>query len=643
MYCAARFSKELPLSHPHSLSLSLTHSTPSAVTVGETILRRKAASLMSTRGTDDSNRNRSTADSHFVAISKQYRRVLRIKDGSDVEEVEGEGGEGGGGSDIDGCGTALSMQYVEAHGALFRLSAWMVPGDLTDIIPVNFLYLPTPRGVTMTDSISTELGALHKCLHMHVILGRAEAFSTNYRTLRLPIVNNFFKTAEKSMKQKQLLTIVFPHLLASITGFFLFENIFQHCAVHKSGPFSNAELAALWDEFCSELDKFLTRHLSKIKEPEEALLLKEDLLLFVETTTDAIFHSRSTAHGRESNKVLFVLSNTWSTFEVLQVKATASRCQLALNGCQYQSLYIDTEQQYLTLIKAFHIENLMDDEGRDSGTSGRDALGSHTGTPGPPPGGPNGLKSGKDAAKSDMNNSMFRIHSDGRQTNTPGAPSSGNGSGTVGAGVSGGVDRSGLGSGINGSTVRPPVSMGAATAALDALEEDLDKASLPRALSTRQTVGQDKEKENEMGKEKEKGAFVPVTYPFSSAIPGILKQMHLLILRFFLFSVRNSMLGLKGEAVCTAVMKVFRALNSSFKDELEKGGDRTPLSKACQVRYDTLLYLSVLISCSVYFSCMPVLSPSYHTFCLTRQFILYEGLSKVNSSSSSSFSSSIPS
>ena len=573
------------------------------MTVGETILRRKAASLMSARGTEDSSRSRSTADSHFVTISKQYRKEQRIKDGSDVDGGEGEGGEEGGGGgggegDVNGSGTALSMQYVEAHGGLFKLSTWMVPGDLINIIPVNFLHLPTPRGVIMTDSISTELGALHKCLHMHVILGRAEAFSTNYRALRLPIVNNFFKIAEKGMKQKQPLTTVFPHLLASITGFFLFENIFQHCAVHKSGPFSNAELAALWDEFCSELDKFLSRHLSKIKEPEEALLLKEDLLLFVETTTDAIFHSRSTTHGRESNKVLYVLSNIWSTFEVLQVKATASRCQLALNGCQYQSLYIDTEQQYLTLIKAFHIENLMDDEGRDSGASARDALGSNTGTPGPPPVGPNGLKSNLDAAKSEMNNSMFRIHTDGRQTNTPNAPASGTGGvggvGSVAVSGGGGEDRSGLGSGISGSTVRPHVSMGAATAALDALEEDLDKGPVSRTVSTPQAVGQDKDKDREKeigketGKEKEKGAFVPVTYPFSSAIPGILKQIHLLILRFFLFSVRNSMLGLKGEAVCTAVMKAFRALNSSFKDELEKGGDRTPLSKACQVQCDTL-------------------------------------------------------
>ena len=48
---------------------------------------------------------------------------------------------------------------------------------------------------------------------------------------------------------------------------------------------------------------------------------------------------------------------------------------------------------------------------------------------------------------------------------------------------------------------------------------------------------------------------------------------------------------MKGEALCTSVMKAFRFLNTFFKDELEKGGDRTPLSKACQVLFFFFLLL----------------------------------------------------
>ena len=137
---------------------------------------------------------------------------------------------------------------------------------------------------------------------------------------------------------------------------------------------------------------------------------------------------------------------------------------------------------------------------------------------------------------------------------------------------------------VNTSTTARPVlsSMGAAAAALDALEEDLNKPVSASPASPKNLSGEQEEGRVE---DRQKPSFVPFTYPFSSAIPDILKQMHLLVLRFHVFAVKNPLLGLKGEAVCTAVMKVFRSLNGFMKDELEKGGDRTPLSKACQVRH----------------------------------------------------------
>jgi hypothetical protein len=88
--------------------------------------------------------------------------------------------------------------------------------------------------------------------------------------------------------------------------------------------------------------------------------------------------------------------------------------------------------------------------------------------------------------------------------------------------------------------------------------------------------------------EDRKKPFEAQTYPFSSAIPGILREMHLMLLRFFIFSVKNPLLGLKGEAVCGATMKVFRFINKTLQGELERGGDGVslPLSKACQISID---------------------------------------------------------
>jgi hypothetical protein len=97
------------------------------------------------------------------------------------------------------------------------------------------------------------IGALHKSLHMHNVLGQPDLFTANYRLLRLPIINDFIKKGDKLMKQKNKLNSVLSVLLANIIGFFLFENIFQQCAIYKSGPFSNIELSVLWDEMCSQI------------------------------------------------------------------------------------------------------------------------------------------------------------------------------------------------------------------------------------------------------------------------------------------------------------------------------------------------------------------------------------------------------
>ena len=510
------------------------------------------------------------------------QKINRVIKGSDDEEKEGSW-------------TSHSMQYVESRGELFHLQSWMVEGDLVNIIPENFLQIPCKNGITVTDSISTELGALHKCLHMHVILGRSETFSTDYRALRLPVITGYFSRADSAVKQHQPLTTVIPQLLANITGFFLFENIFKHCAVHKTGPFSNAELSALWETSCTSLDQFLSRHLPSLTSPEEALLLKEDILLFAESTADAIFHSRGAGNERErerdGNKVLSVLNTVWISFEKLQVNAATARCKLALDNCQYQSLYVSTELQYLTLIKAFHIENLSEEDsgvvsnvggalgygpGTDSGIS-TPTLGSGSG---------GNLKNMSDSgANKELTNSLFYIHAESvnnsnNSNNTISVPAS-DGKGTSIAEKKIGATR--------------PLSLHSATAALDALEEDLDYTVSSRPLSppsstpTSTSVGKGQTSDisgfSDEIVRKEK-IFVPITYPFSSAVPGILKQLYLLVLRFYVFAVKNPVLPVKGEALCTAVMKVFRFLNTFLKDELEKGGDRTPLSKACQVTHN---------------------------------------------------------
>lgn len=511
-------------------------------------------------GVGDIAKSRSTADSHFVTLNRQARSERRLR-GELEEEEEG--------SDYEAPCTSSSMQYVEAFGDIFRLQDWLRQGDLGDIIPSNFILPPSSRGVLMTDSISTQLGALHKSLHMHVILGRTDAFAADYRKLRLPLINSFFKCAEKSLKQKGTLVAVLPALLANVTGFFLFERIFQHCAVYKEGPFSNIELTALWDEFCSKVDQFLSTHLCRLVSPEQVLLVKEELLLYVETTNDAIFHSKDTVISNSSNKLFIVLNNCWEAFEQLQVAAATSRCKLELDGCLYQSLYVETEEDYWNLIKGFHLENLMYDESSTSGHAlGSEILSASTSTSADSSSSGAGRDGNSVHQDSSTGTSMFRIHSEGK------------------------IDTKAASSAAGNPPKRSHGSMGAAAAALDALEGDLDSMTLQNSHVSslaRESVSACRPEEiGRRDRADQRGVFVPITYPFSSALPGILRQMHLLVLRYFVFAVKNPQLDQKGEALCSSVMKVYRFLNNFFKEELERAGSDTPLSKACQVSFDSL-------------------------------------------------------
>ena len=119
-------------------------------------------------------------------------------------------------------------------------------------------------------------------------------------------------------------------------------------------------------------------------------------------------------------------------------------------------------------------------------------------------------------------------------------------------------------------------------------------------------------------------SFVPRTFPFSPAVPAVLKELHLLLLRFFFFSslaplssqpsqstltAPSSLLGDKREAICAVLSKACQFLVRTLRGELEghlalspdgvgpgrggKAGESPlasaaamPLSKACQISID---------------------------------------------------------
>eukprot|EP00596_Hydrurales_sp_CCMP1899_P008498 CAMPEP_0119053484 /NCGR_PEP_ID=MMETSP1177-20130426/74460_1 /TAXON_ID=2985 /ORGANISM="Ochromonas sp, Strain CCMP1899" /LENGTH=677 /DNA_ID=CAMNT_0007033453 /DNA_START=772 /DNA_END=2802 /DNA_ORIENTATION=- len=561
----------LLLSAKQEAETFLAFSINSALAVGETLLRRRAAALLYT----ELDKGIKTKASLFSP--PKIRSDASFNQSEEAVDLLMNAGNN------PVLGTSLSLQYTEKFGNIFGLEQWFQENDLRDVIPSGYLSSPTSRGAILTDSISTELGALHKSLHMHNALGQAEIFTANYRLSRLPMIVSFIKKGDKLMKQKVKLSVVLPSLLANIIGFFLFENIFQQCAIYKSGPFSNTELTVLWDEMCSQLGQFLLRWINTLSQPEEMLLLKEDLLLFIETSNDSIFQFK-----HDEDKMVTVMNELWTIFEDIQLKSTIQRCRVALEDSLYQPLSVTTESQYLCQIKAFGIDDLNYNENKGSNMklSSTDQQRYSQGTP---------------LISTDVRMTTSSNDEDKTDTTKSKYVSTSVASANLDA-----LEDMCMFSPQSQVAVQPETPLSAQpSASMASQDSDYQVPVHARALvpnlssadsidSDSRSFNDDSSVQNHVHSRTEidiksptvsLNAFIPKTYPFSSAVPGILKELHLYLLRFFVFSVKNVSES-KGEVICESVVKIFRFITVHFKGELEKGEGNIPLSKACQISID---------------------------------------------------------
>lgn len=93
------------------------------------------------------------------------------------------------------------------------------------------------------------------------------------------------------------------------------------------------------------------------------------------------------------------------------------------------------------------------------------------------------------------------------------------------------------------------VSMATAAANLDALEEELVSGSigLDTSVDRRRRLMSEA---SAMGISVKK-QFTAQSYPFSEAVTVILHEMHVFVMWFVIFSVKNPHLGSRGQALCT--------------------------------------------------------------------------------------------
>lgn len=253
----------------------------------------------------------------------------------------------------------------------------------------------------------------------------------------------------------------------------------------------------------------------------------------------------------------------WDKFEEVQTESIQRACLMAFEVSSFQPMYVQQEDVFLTKIRAYHLDVLE-----------------------------------YDVTSSSLNSLSSPI------------PAS--------------LAASKAGGGMNADTLGPiagmkltavdrekqAISMTTAMANLDALEDEvglglsLSSTSAPLTASTSASMNSTHDHNQQQHTTHPQGhpphsnsnlpsyshTFIAQTFPFSETVCLVMHELHVLLVRYALFSVRNVLLGARGEAMCLAVEKAFDVICETFEKELLRDGMDTPLSKACQISIDSTTF-----------------------------------------------------
>lgn len=363
------------------------------------------------------------------------------------------------------------------------------------------------EGLQLLQQLPEQLAPIHKALHVFSTLGELRSLHDHCAEMRLPMLSSFRDSADIDVEVHGVAHAL-ASLLNSTSGFFVIECVCRQC-IQDQGElfFSWQELVNLWEMSCKDIADFCTRHIDAITTPDEAMVIKETLLVFAESMSEEAF-------GLRPNTLLDIMQVIWNRFEKLQLDYIMKVCSIALDNSSYQPMTITSEAQFISDVKAYKLENIQLED---------------------------------------------TVHVDN-------------------------MNQSAISAGIHS---RKSVVTTAAT--LDALENDLSIGSIKTNRNSKSNNHVNKS-DDEFSGRRRVGSFVTQTFPFSEALPKIMHELHLMITRFFTFSVKNKNLTAIGESVCNAIQKAFMLISQTMLRKLLQDGAETALSKACQISIDAATF-----------------------------------------------------
>ena len=514
----------------HEVNLWIAQSKDKNALLGATLLRKYA--------------KLATTNTHVVASNKRAGSGGEMVNSGKNQTTRGEQ------QFLDSImqdlgGVSISLLYILRNGRVFRLRSWLHPDDFEAVIPSFYSAQASEEGIRMLDTLPEQLDAIHKALYIFAALGELNALYEHCFNARSPILQSIFDSAHKDAEKNGIIA-AFPSFLSNVCGFFVLECVCRQCIHHYhqgEGYFSWSNLYSIWDSACKDIERFCAKHANSMISPDDAMLAKEYILLLQETMSDPAF-------GFKTHYFVNIIQTIWNKFESLQLDMINKACSLAFDNCAYQPMTVETEDRLEDRIRAFRLDTIKLDAPLATNATSPQSPAHHSAISA-------GLKQGD--GLSDNQNPRDTMSAsdmlDAMEDNYD---------------IGGGGQRGGDSRGDDG--------------------RDGDR----RGSSTGQRGGgHTNPHDSEMARRYGNGnygnhhqAFIPITFPFSEAVPIVVRELHVMITRFFMFAVRNKHSKSIGESVCKAISKAFAAMSQTMLKKLLEDGAETPLSKACQISID---------------------------------------------------------
>ncbi len=437
--------------------------------------------------------------------------------------------------------SASLSRLIKKYGAAFRWTNWAADGELIKSVPIFYYKEEQLTDDSVMKAFMNDVGSLNVSVHTFALFERQSEFCEFYRMTRGAMLSRIIWDLNQTSKPLcgeeigQLVAekgfpFVLAHVLSNIVGFFFIEcTAKQLCEVDVL--FNSSQLVDMFELACLEIDGLIRAYYGKIRNADICLQIKELLVLFNSTMSDETFNG-----GLHSDRLSDAQQYMWTEFSSVLKGVVESNTQMALSVGMYQPYFVSNQTQYNNHIKAFKLDTIETD-----------------------------FTKSKYIENTVESNKVSKQMNSGEHINNQ--------------------------NGKHGGKSSMEASM------LDMLEEDLEKelsdnrrkVVAPPRSSSNLIIAQRTSKQNVLANIDTHTLYMSKTYPFSCALPAIIRDVYVMLCRLFLFLVYNPNINVTALNVCEVVESSFCIMANAMKEDMEKGSDdidNVVISKICQIAID---------------------------------------------------------